>query len=193
MSFVDIETTGLKPGFHEAVDVGMVISSLKGAYHDEFHCRIMPHHPERAGDSIRQINGFTEQRWKELGAFSKADAVQKVQSFFREVTDGKNVLFCAYNESFDYPFLRHLFRDVDEEARELFDYTLDLPSIAWGAGYYQLHGWKLTQALGVDEEPQGDDPDTDPVEHTGLTGAKKNLRIYNALMSSHMNEMDEER
>lgn len=181
IAFVDVETTGLNPGYHEMVDAGIVLSSLTGEKHDTFHCRIMPDHPERVSREVQNINGFTEERWNEFGSLPKPNAVHRIQKFLTS-TGNKNLLFCAYNESFDYPFLDHLFREAGEQVRGLFDYTLDLPSIAWGCGYHQLHGSKLVEALCIEEEPQGDDPDTDPWEHTGLTGALKNLRIYRALM-----------
>ena len=183
IAFVDVETTGLNPGYHEMVDAGIVTSTLDGEKRRQFHCRIMPDHPQRASREIQNINGFTEQRWSQFDALNKPEAVKQVQQFL--IKDGdKNLLFCAHNESFDYPFLDHLFRSADEQVRELFDYTLDLPSIAWGRGYRQLHASKLVNILGVEEEPKGDDPETNPWEHTGLTGALKNLRIYRALMES---------
>lgn len=188
IAFVDVETTGLNPGYHEMVDAGIVISTLDGEKRSQLHCRIMPDHPQRASREIQTINGFTEERWNEFDALSKSDAVQQIQQFISTTTKKKNLLFCAYNESFDYPFLDQLFRSVGEQVRGLFDYTLDLPSIAWGRGYRRLHGSKLVNTLGIEEEPQGDEPQTDPWEHTGLTGALKNLRIYRALMESDVSE-----
>lgn len=182
ISFVDLETTGLKPGFHEVVDAGIVISDLEGEELDRFHRRVLPIYPDRTEDSATRCNGFSLARWKQFGALSKEETVRDIEEFYRETTGRKNVIFCAYNESFDLPFLDHLFRSADREVRELHDYTLDLPSIAWGKGFQHLHSSRIVEELGIMEEPMADDPDSEPWEHTGLTGALKNLRIYRALL-----------
>ncbi len=182
IAFTDVETTGLKPGYHEMVDAGIVLATLEGDNVDEFFRRIMPEHPGRASSGAVACNGFSVDRWRSFGAISPEQAVENIVRFYDETIRGKNVLFCAYNESFDYAFLDHLFRGTDHEFRDLHDYTLDLPSIAWGMGVSCLHGNKLVEHLGVRQEPQAADEGTDPWEHTGLTGARLNLRIYRALL-----------
>lgn len=186
IAFVDVETTGLKPGYHEMVDIGIVMTDLEGEKLGSFFRRIMPDHPERAEQEALDCNGFSVERWKDVGAASKGHAVQDILQFYRDSAgDGqriqKNVIFCAWNESFDHPFLDHLFRSTNESVRQLHHYTLDMPSIAWGMGVRLMHCSKVVQHLGVEEEPRASKGD-DPWKHTGLTGAKKNARIYRALL-----------
>jgi DNA polymerase III epsilon subunit-like protein len=86
------------------------------------------------------------------------------------------VLFVAFNSQFDAAFLDHLFRQVDGSWRELFHYfVLDVPSMAWAQGLRGLSGAALATELGVGDEPRVAE------EHTGLTGARLNARIYRAL------------
>lgn len=185
IAFVDVETTGLTPGYHEMVDAGIVMADLEGNEVDSFFERIMPEHPERASDDALSCNGFSIKRWEKNGAVSKGEAVEKIIQFYMNAAgDGtqidKNVIFCAYNESFDHPFLDHLFRSADQPIRQLHHYTMDLPSIAWGMGITNLHCNKVADRLNVKDEPKVSKGD-DPWEHTGLTGAKLNKRIYLAL------------
>jgi len=55
-------------------------------------------------------------------------------------------------------------------------YFLDLPSMAWSLDFRQVFHGALPAALGV--EPETDDP----LEHTGISGAEYNVRVYRALL-----------
>ena len=185
IAFVDVETTGLLAGYHEMIDIGIVMTNLEGLEIDSFFRRIMPENPDRAEQEAIRCNGFSVERWTEFGAAFPKQAVAEIIQFYKDAAGNgrrinKKVIFCAYNESFDYPFLDHLFRSVGESIRQLHHYTLDLPSIAWGRGIHLLHCSKVVNQLNVEEEPMASRGD-DPCEHTGLTGAQKNARIYRAL------------
>jgi hypothetical protein len=47
--------------------------------------------------------------------------------------------------------------------------------MAWSLGLRHLDGSSLTKSLGIEDEPHV------ASEHTGLTGAEVNVRIYRAL------------
>lgn len=176
LAFVDVETTGLVPSYHEMIDVGMVMTDLEGREIDKLFLRIQPEHPERTSEGARAVNAFDEKRWRELGASSPAAAVEDIVAFHRRAAGGRNVLLVAFNSHFDAAFLDHLFRAQGRTWRELYHYyILDLPSMAWSLGLRQLDGASLARALGVPDEPHV------PVDHTGLTGAEVNVRIYRAI------------
>ncbi len=83
----------------------------------------------------------------------------------------------AFNSWFDTAFLDHLFREEGRTWREMYHYfVLDLPSMAWSMGYRELRGDLLAERLGVEDEPHVAE------EHTGITGAMLNARIYRALL-----------
>jgi DNA polymerase III epsilon subunit-like protein len=144
LAFIDVETTGLVPGWHEMIDIGVVMTELDGSELEALHLRIQPAHPERISDGARRVN--------------------------------------AFNSQFDAAFLDHLFRQVDGSWRELFHYfVLDVPSMAWAQGLRGLSGAALATELGVGDEPRVAE------EHTGLTGARLNARIYRALEARRAN------
>ena len=53
LAFVDIETTGLIPGYHEMIDIGIVLTDLDGIEINSMFVRIQPEHPERTGPCRR--------------------------------------------------------------------------------------------------------------------------------------------
>ena len=177
LAFVDVETTGLIPGYHEMIDIGIVMTDLDGVEQGELFIRIQPEYPERTQEGARAVNAFDAERWKEMNAFSTGAAIDRIVSFHQEIAGNKSVLMVAFNSHFDAAFLDHLFRARDRSWRELYHYViLDLPSMAWGQGNRDLTGHSLAKKLGVDDEPRIAE------QHTGITGAQLNARIYRALM-----------
>ena len=176
LAFLDVETTGLIPGYHEMVDFGLVVTDLEGEPIDSLFLRIQPDHPERLSEGAREVNAFDPAQWREWGALTPAAAVDSLRSFHRRVAGARRVLLVAFNSWFDAAFLDHLFRAADASWRELYHYfVLDVPSMAWALGYRDLTGAELSARLGVEDEPHVAD------EHTGITGARLNARLYRAL------------
>lgn len=177
LAFVDVETTGLVPGYHEMIDIGIVMSDLEGAEQDSLFIRIQPAYPERTQEGARAVNAFDEAKWKEVGALPVTDAVDRIVAFHHAVAGEKRVLMVAFNSHFDATFLDHLFRASDRSWRELYYYVmLDLPSMAWSLGYRGLTGQSLAEVLDVEDEPRIAE------QHTGITGAQLNARLYRALI-----------
>jgi GH24 family phage-related lysozyme (muramidase) len=83
----------------------------------------------------------------------------------------------AFNSQFDAAFLDHLFRSRGSSWREMYHYfVLDLPSMAWSLGLRDLRASELAKRLNVPDEPHVAE------QHTGITGAMVNVRIYQALL-----------
>ncbi len=177
LAFLDVETTGLVPGWHEMVDLGLVVTDLDGTPLDSLFLRIQPEHPERTSEGARAVNAFDPERWRELGALEPGAAVDSLLRFQRRAAGDRTVMLVAFNSWFDTAFLDHLFRRSGRSWRELYHYfVMDVPSMAWSLGYRGLTGSELTSALGVPDEPHVAE------EHTGLTGARLNARLYRALL-----------
>ncbi len=177
LSFVDVETTGLLPGYHEMIDIGMIVTDLEGREIDRLFVRLQAEHPERTSEGARAVNDFDPKRWAELGALSPKEGVERIVSFHERAAKGRNVLLVAFNAHFDAAFIDHLFRAQGRTWRELYHYfILDIPSMAWSRGLRGLTGSALTKSLGIEDEPHV------ASEHTGLTGADVNVRIYRALL-----------
>jgi DNA polymerase III epsilon subunit-like protein len=177
LAFVDVETTGLRPGYHEMIDIGVVMTDLEGNEKGRFFKRIMPDHPERLSEGAAEVNGFSADRWQTLGPLSSQAVVDSLVHFHRSLANGRNVLMVAFNSHFDASFLHHLFQNAGKNWRDLYFYfILDIPSMAWSLGMRHLVGDDLSKALGIPDEPRTAN------EHTGITGADLNYRIYRELL-----------
>lgn len=176
LAFIDVETTGLVPGYHEMIDIGIVVTDLEGIPTDSLFLRINPLHPERASAGAVAVNAFSVARWDTLDSVSPEEAVKRILEFQKSASKGKQTLMVAYNSQFDASFLDHLFRSAGQSWRQLYYYyILDLPSMAWTMGFRDLHGSSIAAKLGLAEET------TIPELHTGLTGAQFNARFYRTL------------
>ena len=176
LAFLDVETTGLVPGYHEMIDLGLVMTDLDGGVIDSLFIRIQPEHPERTSDGAREVNAFDVDRWRELGALTPAATIDSLRTFHRRVAGDRTVLLVAFNSWFDSAFMDHLFRSQESSWRTLYHYfVLDIPSMAWALGHRDLTGTELAHRLGVADEPHVAE------QHTGITGAMLNVRLYQAL------------
>jgi len=186
LAFVDVETTGLIPGHHEMIDIGIVMTDLDGAELGELFIRIQPEFPERTDDGARAVNAFDADRWRELQALSQLDAIEKMLAFHSDIAGERNVLMVAFNSHFDTAFLDHLYRSQDRSWRELYHYfVLDLPSMAWSLGFHGLTGSSVSSMLDIEDEPHVAEL------HTGITGARLNARIYRGLLARKNRENKE--
>lgn len=178
LAFVDVETTGLIPGHHEMIDIGIVMTDLDGTELGELFIRIQPEFPERTDPGARAVNAFDADRWRELQALTKRDALDKMLAFHNNIAGERKVLMVAFNSHFDTAFLDHLYRSQDRSWRELYHYfVLDLPSMAWSLGFHGLTGSSISSMLGIEDEPHVAEL------HTGITGAQLNARIYRGLLA----------
>ena len=176
LAFVDVETTGLVPGWHEMIDLGLVMTDLDGVSLDSLFLRIQPEHPERLDPGAQAVNAYDHARWQELGAIPTALAADSIVRFVRRTAAGRSVMMVAFNSPFDNAFVDHLFRASGRSWREIFHYyVLDLPSMAWVLGDRSLDGPSLSADFGVPDEPHVAE------EHTGITGAALNARLYRAM------------
>jgi DNA polymerase III alpha subunit (gram-positive type) len=181
LAFLDVETTGLVQGYHEMIDLGLVMTDLDGGPIDSLFLRIQPEHPERLSEGARDVNAFDAEHWQSLGALTPAAAIDSLALFHQRVAGDRTVLLVAFNSWFDAAFLDHLFRSQGSSWRKLYHYfVLDVPSMAWAIGYRDLTGGELARRLGVADEPHVAE------DHTGITGAKLNVRIYRALRERGM-------
>lgn len=177
LAFVDVETTGLVPGYHEIIDIGVILTDLEGEEIDRLFLRIMPEHPERASPEAVAVNGFSVERWRELDALSTDSAVEKILELHRSAANGRRVLMVAHNSQFDAAFVDALLRSSGHSRSEIhYYYVLDIPSMAWSLGLRLLHGQRLAEYFGIEDEPRT------ALEHTGITGADLNLRVYRELL-----------
>lgn len=177
LAHIDVETTGLLPGYHEMIDIGMAYTDLKGKVLDSLFLRIQPNHPRRCSPEASAINSYDSTRWVQLGAISTRKAVDSILQFHQKVAGDRPTMMVAFNSHFDLSFLDHLFRGEGHSWREMYHYfVLDIPSMAWSLGYQDLYLLRFREERGIPDEPHIAEL------HTGITGAMKNVRIYQKLM-----------
>lgn len=185
LAFIDVETTGLDPGHHEMIDIGLIYTTLDGTELDRLFLRIHPKHPERAGDIARSINGYSEERWTRLEALAPAAAVERILEFHRRQARTRRYVLTAYNAPFDQAFFDALLKAHGHGIRALYTYfVLDLPSMAFGLGAEALANDRVAEHFGIDAETD------DPLRHTGLSGAEWNLALYRAMRAETVNPKD---
>lgn len=177
LAHIDVETTGLVPGYHEMIDIGLVITDVQGNKIDSLFLLIQPEYPERLQEGAYACNAFNAETWKERDAFAIDDAVDSIISFHKRACGDKQVLMVAYNSHFDSAFLDHLFRHAGHSWREMYHYfVLDIPSMLWGMGYIDPLADDFMEYYQIEDEPHVAE------FHTGITGAMLNVRIYKKLM-----------
>lgn len=177
LAFVDVETTGISVGYHEMIDIGVILADLEGNEIDRLFLRVMPEHPERASEEATAINGFSLARWKSLDAVSAETAVQRLLTFHKSAAGGRRILMVAHNSQFDAAFVDFLLRSAGHRRDDIYYYyVLDIPSMAWSLGVRLLHGQRLADFFGIEDEPRT------AMEHTGITGADLNLRMYREML-----------
>jgi len=178
LALIDVETTGLDADIHEMIDIGAVYIDVDGRELGRFFIRINPAHPERIHPGAKAVNGYSEARWRKLGAVSSSEALRAFEEFHRRTAIDRTMIFTAFNVWFDQAFVSRWLSRGGRSFREWYFYqVLDLPSMAWAQGLRELSGTKIAQALGIPDETR------DPLQHTGETGADFNLSVYRALMS----------
>ena len=179
LAIVDVETTGLDPAHHEMVDLGAVYVDPDGRELGRFFVRIRPRHPERLDPGAAAVNGYSEARWRELGAVEEAEAVRRWLEFHAPLAAGHRVIFTALNVWFDQAFTTALLARSGKRWRDLFHYqVLDLPSMAWSQGARDLTGAALAARYGIAAETR------DPLAHTGSSGVEFNLMLYRAILAT---------
>lgn len=171
--FFDLETTGLVPGYHEIIEMGILCTD--GAFNkvSERVIRMHPQHLERASDIALEVNGYKD-RLPEWGdaANSPQEFVEDLMRFKETWVHSRKLMYLvAHNAAnFDLPFLTHLFKDAKTSWRKFAPrYVYDTVSMAHQMGYKKLSGDYLLKKLGLPPEPD---------VHHALNGAEKVKNLY---------------
>lgn len=106
---IDTETTGLKPGFHETVEISIIRCSDRSEY-SRF---IKAEHPDRASIQALEITGKSIDDLKK--GDSKLEVVNGANAFFaKDGVASTHRCIIAHNASFDKNFCHALWGDVGE-------------------------------------------------------------------------------
>lgn len=98
-AFVDVETTGLEPDYHEVIEICIITKEKT------YHQRVHPNEPHRIDERAVAVNGYHPKDW--MDAITPKEAAQDVG----RLLNGHIII--GHNPRFDYQFLKHLLLDHD--------------------------------------------------------------------------------
>ncbi len=131
--FLDIESTGLDPTKHRAIDIALKIVDVTVGYHvTSYQSLIRPTADawERRDPISMEINGLT---WDQIATGKEASTVGKeIKQLFTElkIERGKAIYICQ-NPGFDRSFFNQIVDLYSQEALNWPYHWLDLASMFW--------------------------------------------------------------
>lgn len=170
IAFTDFETTGLRPDWHEIIEIGCVVfDNDTFEIIDTLDAKVRPIYPQRIDPKAQAVNGFIEKAWKD------APGAHETWRRYAEITDGAH--FMAQNVTFDWGFFTETIKMHPNIGFGLHYHRLDLMSMAYakmpGLKSYSLKS--LCAKTGVAPEP---------AIHRAINGAMAGYEVYKALMSN---------
>ena len=100
LAYIDTETTGLRAGWHEMIELAIIIES-DGQIIDRYHWRLKPHNLHRADEIALKINGYSHAKWR--------DAVDFVTIGHKVKDILTGCIVIGHNPIFDIEFLNESF------------------------------------------------------------------------------------
>ena len=100
LAFIDTETTGLRAGWHEMIELAIIIES-DGQIIEEYHWRLKPQYLERADEIALKINGYSHAKWRDAIEFAT------IANDVKEIL--KNCTIIGHNPIFDIDFINEAF------------------------------------------------------------------------------------
>jgi DNA polymerase III alpha subunit (gram-positive type) len=95
--FLDTETTGLDHTKHEIIEIAVVVME-NGVRTKQIECKIKPQRIETAEPKALEINGYSEELWKDAGSWTKETSLE-----IREII--QNSMIVGHNPMFDMRFI----------------------------------------------------------------------------------------
>ena len=171
IALVDLETTGLNPLKHEIIELGcLIFDNETFEIYGKLNFKIKPEHIHDADPKALQVNGYTEEEWKDGMSLFQA------LMFFADATEG--CTFMAHNVTFDWSFIvASAEREGITRMLKLDKYKIDTMSIAWAlVPHSKVKSFSLKTLctfLGIPPEP---------AVHRAINGAECAYGVYKKLM-----------
>ena len=101
VAIIDTETTGLRSGFHELIEVAII--RIEGSTRAEQEFRFRPIFPDRASPKALEINGWSKDKWGSLPHPLSPVGLEHYGSLLGMV---RGCYVIGHNVEFDLGFLR---------------------------------------------------------------------------------------
>lgn len=96
--FCDLETGGLKPAYHEMLEIACILTDPTGQHILNSYCaKVKPKMPERVDAKAASINGYTVEKWA-------AEAVDLNVAMANILSMAKDTMWVGHNAPFDWGF-----------------------------------------------------------------------------------------
>jgi DNA polymerase III epsilon subunit-like protein len=123
---VDTETTGLIPGYHEVIEIAVVVLDEHLNLTEKiFHKFCKPLHPERFSRKAQKVNGITVA--KSLTFDDPFDVREEFENFFqRNVQHKYQFAPMGHNFAFDQAMLKAFFGTYEVSKEESLDFHMEV-------------------------------------------------------------------
>ena len=164
IAFLDIETSGLAPGEHEILEIGIARSDGL-----TYSTKIKPEHIGTASPKALEVNGYNEQEWG--GTPRMKDVIGVINGYLRDC------VIIGHNVQFDMGFVKHATEEYlgEKELRQLPYSWVDTVTLTFEhlapCGMISLKLDDICTFLGV----------SNAGNHRALTDALRCREVYNIL------------
>lgn len=136
--FLDVETTGMNPRYHEIIEVAIIGNDDEM---EPFCTKLKPIHPERISDEAIAVNGYNEEEW---------DDAPKVMQMHGEITTRlHDRIVCGHHVGFDIDFVKHSCGEDTFRCRSIDTVTLAYAHLI-PLGLSSLNLGTIAAFLGID-------------------------------------------
>lgn len=166
--FLDSETTGLDPLFHEAIEWAAIRVGPDDVEKETFEAKVKPSFPERFDAKAKEVNGYTEAEW--------ADAPDEYKTALRMAEICRGAILVGQNVSFDENFLTAFLKKHGLKPTWHY-HKIDTMNLAWpGVKARLIAGMSLSNLCewaGIEQK----------TPHRAMADARAVQTVYNRLMA----------
>jgi len=169
LAFVDVETTGLKAGYHELLEIAVVVVIAPSMHVvGELCVKVLPEHMDRAHPKALEVNGYTPEAWCDAAPLHVA--LEMLSPLLQ------GALMVGHNVSFDKGFITAAYEQCGMKYPKADYHTLDTVSLAWPLKVkgkvknLKLH--TLCDYFGISNEG----------EHAALADVLRTIKVYLSLV-----------
>lgn len=169
IAITDLETTGLDFNKHEIIEIGLVlVKQPEFEITDTLDVKVIPEHPGTADEKASQLNGYSDQEWK--------NAVSLKEALKIYLEKAKGAIFCAHNIGFDLSFINAACTKTGLPFT--LDYhCIDVPSLMWfkyrNSDLERINLSIFAKYLGLEPEPE---------IHRAINGAMLEYKVLKKML-----------